>query len=226
MLNGDGSTRRPLGDSLAWRTASWITAAGVIFAVMAMATGLVGRFAEPVEAVTPVTLTVAIFASVVATAGAVSLVKSRNRDLALLSTAASTLSVAKLALSIFGILVLPLVVVTIVALARRAIGRRGVAVAMAVVAGPAVAVGLATVLVIWVQPPLVECRNNGVVSTSRPWWNSSAGSGTSMGSSLGTNSSWGTVTTPGSTYQYRCDANRLVEFRRTSPVRTAGNCGC
>ena len=179
-----------------------------------MAVNLVQRSSEPVEAVTPGTLIVALIGAIFATAGATVLALSRDRDITLLSAAASVLVIFVLVLSIFGILVLPFIALAIAALARRATGRRGLA--MEVLAGPALAVGLATVLVIWVQPPLVECEDQGVVSTSRPWWNSTSASGTSMGSSSGTDISSGALTTPSGRYEYRCDGDRLVHFRQTS----------
>ena len=176
-----------------------------------MITDIARRSDEPIEAVTPLTLRIAAAGAVLAVAGAVALATNRNRDLGLLSVAACVLMVSVLALSIFGVLVLPVIVLTIVILGRRASGRRGVARALA--AGPAVAVGVAALLVIWVQPPLVECHENGVSSTGRPWWNTSSGSGTSSISDVATSS--GTIETPSGTYAYRCEGDTLVEFRRT-----------
>ena len=179
-----------------------------------MVTSLVGRAGEAVEAVSPLTLGVAIGASVLALVGASGLALSRNRDLVLLSATTSLLMiVAVLALFSVGILVLPLAIVTVVLLARRTSGRRGLAVPL--LAGPAVAVGLAVLFVIWVQPPLVECHEGGVSGASRPWWGSGGGSGgggevAPSGASVAT----GSIDTPSGHYVYRCEGSTLIEFRR------------
>lgn len=143
--------------------------------------------------------------------GASVLAVSRNGDVVLLSATASMLMiVAVLTLFSVGILVLLLAVVTLVLLGRRTSGRRGLTVPL--VAGPAAAVGLAVLLVIWVQPPLVECHEHGASASSRPWW--SSGNGTGEVSASGASVATGSIETPSGRYVYRCDGRTLIEFRQ------------
>lgn len=215
--NPGAAVRHAPAASRGWAPAAWPVAALTVAAALAMAAGVARRYGDAIEAVTPVTLGVAVTAAAVAVAGGSLLAVSRHRDLALLSTTACVLMVAVVVLSIFGILVLPLVVATVVMLARRATGRRGILVALA--AGPPVAAGTAVLLAIWVQPPLVECRDDGVQVSSRPWWDGASGSGTSQGGPAGSGAagstrSTGEVETPSGRYTYRCDGSTLAEFRR------------
>ena len=178
-----------------------------------MVTSLIGRADEAVEAVSPLTLGVAVAGSVFALAGVSVLAMSRHRDLVLLSATASLLMIAAvLALFSVGILVLPLAVVTLVVLARRTSGRRGLAVPL--LAGPAVALGLVVLFVIWVQPPLVECHERGVSATGRPWWGSGGSSGGEELTSSGVSVATGSIDTPSGRYVYRCEGSTLTEFRR------------
>ncbi len=204
-----------------WTAFALGVAAIVVLAAVAMMASVAGRSGEAVEAVSPLTLAMAAGGSALAVLGASALTLNRHRDVALLSAMASTLmAVAVLALFSVGVLVLPLAVVTLVRLVRRASGRRGIAVPL--LAGPAIAVGLALLLVIWVQPPLVECQPNGVSQSSRPWWGSGGNSGS--GSSSGTGGSGsaelspsgvatGSIETPSGRYVFRCEGGKLVEFR-------------
>jgi hypothetical protein len=207
--------RRFPPESLGWTAVGWGVAATIVVTEAAMVASLVGRAGEAIEAVSPLTLGVAVWASVLALVGASVLALSRHRDLVLLSATASMLMiVAVLALFSIGILVLPLAVVTFVLLVRRTSGRRGLAVPL--LAGPAVAVGLAVLFVIWVQPPLVECHEHGVSGTSRPWWGSggSGGSGGGEVTPSGVSVATGSIDTPSGRYLYRCEGSTLIEFRR------------
>lgn len=193
---------------------AWLFAAAVAVSSAVMVLDVARRSGEAIEAVSPTTLSVAVTASLAAMAGAAAVVITRDRDLALLSAAGSILVVGALALStIFGILVVPLIVATIIVLGRRSSGRRGIGVAL--ISGPAIALGLAVLLAIWVQPPLVECGETGVTTTSRPWWDSSSGSGTSSISKSGANVSTGSIETPSGTYEYGCEGGKLTKFRPT-----------
>jgi hypothetical protein len=120
--------------------------------------------------------------------------------------------VAVLALFSVGMLVLPVAVVTLVLLGRRASGRGRLVVPL--LAGPAVAVGLTVVFVIWVQPPLVECHEHGVTGNSRPWWESGGGIGSGEVSPSGVSVATGSIETPSGRYVYRCKGPTLTEFRR------------
>jgi hypothetical protein len=205
--------RRFHAERLGWTAVGWAVAAAVVVTEAAMVTSLVGRAGEAIEAVSPLTLGVAVGGSVLALVGATVLAMSRHRDLVLLSATASMLMiVAVLALFSVGFLALPLAVVTLVLLGRRTSGRQGLAVPL--LAGPAVAVGLAVLFVIWVQPPLVECREHGVSGTSRPWWGSGSGSGSGEVSPSGVSVATGSIETPSGRYVYRCEGRTLIEFRR------------
>ena len=183
-----------------------VVAVAVVVATLAMVASLVGRAGDDVEAVTGWTLAVAIAATVLAATGAAVLATSRDRDVTLLATLASLLVVATMFLSIVGLVVLPFTVAALAALRRRTAGRRDIAAAL--LAGPTIAVGLAALLVVWVQPPLVECHRNGVTTTGRPWWDTTSGSGSGTPGGIST----GTIDTPSGSYRYRCEGDRLVEF--------------
>lgn len=191
---------------------AWLFAAAVAAGSAAMVLDIAFRSSEAIEGVSPLTLAVAVTASVMGAAGAAAVVITRDRDLALLSAAASILLVAALALSIFGILVLPLIVATIIVLGRRSSGRRRTA--LALISGPAIAIGLAVLLAIWVQPPLVECGERRVTTTSRPWWDGGSSSGASSFSKSGANVSTGSIATPSGRYEYLCEGGKLTHFRR------------
>ncbi len=192
---------------------AWLFAVAVAVSSAVMVLDVARRSGEAIEAVSPPTLSVAVTASLAAMAGAAAVVITRDRDLALLSAAGSILVVGALALSIFGILVVPFIVATIIVFGRRSSGRRGIGVAL--ISGPAIALGLAVLLAIWVQPPLVECGETGVTTASRPWWDSSSGSGTSSISKSGANVSTGSIETPSGTYVYGCEGGKLTKFRPT-----------
>lgn len=205
--------RRFHAEPLGWTVVGWAVAAAVVVTEAAMVTSLAGRADQAIEAVSPLTLGVAVGGSVLALVGATVLAVSRHRDLVLLSATASILIiVAVLALFSVGFLALPLAVGTLVLLGRRTSGRRGVAVPL--LAGPAVAVGLAVLFVIWVQPPLVECHEHGASSTSRPWWGSGSGSGNAEVTPSGVSVATGSIETPSGRYVYRCEGATLIEFRR------------
>jgi len=194
----------------AWRAVARAVAPAVVLAALAMMASLVGRVGEPVEAVSPLTLGVALGASLFALVGASVLATARHHDAALLSAIVSILMIgAVLSLFSIGIVLLPLAIVTLVLLVRRVQGRKGLAAPL--LAGPAVSVGLAVLSVIWVQPPLVECHQNGVGANSRPWWGSSSGSGEQSPSG---GVATGSIETPSGRYVYRCEGQRLTEFRR------------
>lgn len=196
-----------------WNAVAWVVAATIVVTAVAMMAGIAGRAGEAIEAVSPLTLGMAAGGTVLAVVGASGLAMSRHRDVALLSAMASTLVIlTALALFSVGILVLPLAVVTLVLLARRVPGRRGLAVPL--LAGPAVALGVALLLVIWVQPSLVECQKNGVSQSSRPWWGSGDGRESGSGQLSPSGVATGSIETPSGRYVYRCEGGTLIEFRR------------
>lgn len=196
-----------------WDAAALVVAVVVAGASVAMLASIAARAGDAVEALSRLTLGVAVVSAACAVSGAAVCALSSHRDEVLLAVTASVLLVAAFALSIFGILLLPFVLGTVAVLGRRAVRRNGLA--LGVLAGPAVAVGLAVLVVIWAQPPLVDCRQDGVVGSSRPWWGTSSGSGATAGSSPSEAVSVGSIDTPSGRYAYRCEGSRLTEFRRT-----------
>lgn len=202
---------QPLG----WTALAWAVAAAVVVASTAMTASLAGRTGEAIEAVTPLTMGVAAGGSALAAVGAGVLAMSRHRDVALLSVTASFLMIIALVfLFSVGILAGLLAALILARLGRRTSGRKGLAVPM--LAGPAVAVGVVVMFVIWVQPPLVECTEGGVRGTGRPWWGSSGGGSSSTGetSPSGFSVVTGSIETPSGWYVYRCEGPTLTEFGR------------
>ena len=211
--------RRFQPTSPGWAAVARAVTGAVVITTAAMLTSVAGRAGEAVQAVTPLTVGVAVAGSVLAVGGAGALALTRHGDVALLSAAASMLMVVAVA-SLFsvGVLVLPFAVVTLVLLGRRLSERRGLAVAL--LAGPAVAVGLVVLFVIWVQPPLVECHQHGASGSTRPWWRTGSGAGTGAGADSAAVSAsspavtTGSIETPSGRYVYRCEGGKLTEFRR------------
>ena len=200
-------------DGRTWSAGARVLAAAIGVASVAMAVDLLNRADVPVEVVTPPTLAIAIGASLIALGGAATMGATRHGDVAVLGFAASMLLLMAVALTIFGVLVLPLVIAVVIVIVRRVAGRQGIPVAL--LAGPAAAVGIAMLFVIWVQPPVVECLADGVRVTSRPWWSSDSGSGESGTAVSGVSTSTGFIDTPAGEFEYTCRGDRLAEFRRT-----------
>ena len=200
-------------DGRTWGTGARVLAAAIGVASVAMAVDLLNRAGEPVEVITAPTLAIAIGASLIALGGAITMGATRHGDVAVLAFVTSMLLLMAVALTIFGVLVLPLVIAVVIVIVRRVAGRHGIAVAL--LAGPATAVGIAMILVIWVQPPVVDCLADGVRVTSRPWWSSDSGSGESGTAVSGVAMSTGLIDTPAGEFEYTCRGDRLVEFRRT-----------
>ena len=208
MVNADVAQ-----DGRFWIVGSRVLAAALSVASISMAIDLARRSDVPVEVVTPLTLTIALGACVVVLAGAAAVAATRSGDVAVLAFSASILLLVAVALTIFGVVVLPFVIGVVLLAARRAVGRHHVA--TAIFAGPLMAVGIATLLVIWVQPPVVECHEDAVETTSRPWWGSESGSGSSGASVSGASVSRGSLQTPAGSFEYQCDGTVLADFRRS-----------
>jgi hypothetical protein len=203
---------RAAKDGRSWTAGARVLAAAICVLSVAMAVDLARRADVPVEVVTPLTLALAFAACVVVFAGAAAAVATRNGDVAVLAFSASMLLLVAVALTIFGVFVLPFVTAIVVVLARRTAGRRRVA--LAALSGPVMAAGVAVLLVIWVQPPVVECHEDGVEATSRPWWGSESGSGSSSSAVLGEIISRGSIQTPAGVFEYECRGPVLMEFSR------------
>lgn len=193
-----------------WSIAAWIVASVAVAGGGLMFIDLLRRAGDDVHAITGTTLLVIVVGFVLTSIGLVAVVRSHHRDLVLLSAAVTVLVLGAIVLTIFGLVLLPVIALTIVVLGRRATGRPVVLPALA--GGAALALGLAVLFVLWVQPPIVRCHDRGVSTSSRPWWNVSSGSGSS--SAVGGRSG-GTLETPSGTYVYECTGDRLTEFRKT-----------
>lgn len=199
---------------LAGGAAAGIIGGGLLLAAVSMAASIVDRADVPVEMISGRMVTLAVGAAILVATGVLYLALTKNRDLVLLSGAAALLLLASVAgMFSIGLLVLPFAVGAIYLVARRSKGRQGIAAAL--LAGPAIAAGLSLLLIIWVQPPVVECLENGVATNSRPWWDSgsSSGEGASRHSQFGESVSTGTLETPEARYVYRCTDGKLTQFR-------------
>lgn len=201
--------RRLVGSALAG-----LIGGGVLLAAVTMAASIADRSDVPVEAISRTMVTVALVAVVVVAIGIISFAVTKNRDIVLLSGLSMLLVLVTIAgLFSVGILVLPFTIGAIYLLIRRASGRTGLV--RALLAGPVIAIGLSVLWVIWVQPPLVECNESGVTTSSRPWWGSGGESGEESGSVAGGGQiSRGTLQTPGGRYVFSCRGDQLIQFRR------------
>ena len=192
-----------------------LLAGSLLLASVSMAASIADRADVPVEAITGTMVTLAVGAVVLVGIGVITLAVSKNRDILLLSALATLLVLATIAgLFSIGILVLPFAVGAIYLLIRRASGRAGLPGPL--LAGPAIAIGLSVLWVVWVQSPLVECAESGVTTSSRPWWNSGAesGEGSSTSAEGDGQASRGTIETPDGRYVFTCQGDELTRFRR------------
>ncbi len=191
-----------------------LLAGGLLLVSVLMAASIADRSDVPVEAISGTTVTVAIGAAVLVGIGVIAFTVTKNRDIVLLSALSMLLLLLTIAgLFSIGILVLPLTMGAIYLLIRRASGRNGLT--RALLAGPAIAIGLSVLWVVWVQPPLVECTDAGASTSSRPWWTSGGSSGEgSSGMQSGGVVTSGTLNTPSGRYVFRCTDGELTQFRR------------
>ena len=201
------SSRRPAG---------YVFAAGAVILVAVYLTVVtVHHWGRPVYAVPSVALAISVTSAALAIAGAVGMVAVRRRDAALVSALVGLLmAVGVLALFSIGLLFLLAGTGIAIALARRLSGSEPAAVAVAVASGAAIAVGLATAALLAIQPPVVECSDNGIRISSSIWSGGSS-SGSSRGGPGGY--STGTITQGSTTYKFTCSDGHLVEFRSATP---------
>lgn len=191
-----------------------LLAGGLLLVSVSMAASIADRSDVPVEAVSGTTVAVALAAVALVGIGVIAFAVTKNRDIVLLSALAMLLLLLTIAgLFSIGILVLPFTIGAIYLLIRRASGRAGLT--RSLLAGPAIAVGISVLWVVWVQPPLVECNESGVSTSSRPWWGSGGESGEgSMSVESGREVSRGTLDTPSGRYIFSCRDGELIQFRR------------
>jgi hypothetical protein len=163
---------------------------------------------QAVYAMPPVALAVALAGAALAVVGAAGMVAVRRHDAALLVAVVATLmTMGVLSLFSVGLLFLLAGLAIAVALARRLSGS-GVA---AVASGLAMTVGLAAAGLVAIQPPVVECLENGTRSSSSIWSGTGSSSGSTRSGPGG--SSAGTVTHGSKTYSFTCRDGRLIGFR-------------
>ena len=205
---------------LAGSALAGLLAGGLLLVAVSMAASIADRSDVPVEAISGTTMAVAFGAAVLVGIGVIAFAVTKNRDIVLLSALSMMLVLLTIAgLFSIGILVLPFTIGAIYLLVRRTAGRKGLA--RALLAGPAIAIGLSVLWVVWVQPPLVQCTDVGAQVSSRPWWTSGGSSGESSGgtdSATGMQSDGqttkGTFGTPAGRYIFSCRGDELVQFRR------------
>lgn len=194
--------------------AAGLVGGALLLGATVMTASIVDRSDVPVEAVSATTVAVSIAAALLVVAGVVVMALTKHRDVLLLAAAATILVLLSVVgLFSIGVLVAPFAVGAIYLLLRRSAGRTGLV--LPLVAGPVIAVGLSILLIVWIQPPLVECRDGGAATSSRPWWSTGTSSGQGSSSVAGTeDASTGTLETPWGSYVFRCEGSDLTEFRR------------
>jgi hypothetical protein len=166
---------------------------------------------EPVYELPVLAVVTVCVAALIAIGGAVALMFAREPGVAILGALATLLFVVGLlALASVGALLL-LASATIVVVMARRWRAHGTS---AVLSGGVASLGLAVVLVVSSQPPVVDCSDHdGVQGSSRAWWGGSRGgahSGIESSSPDGTVS--GTITAGSRNYSYTCRDGRLVTF--------------
>ena len=191
-------------------------AAAALIAAAAVAVG-VWRFAAlarqwrvPAYAMPGHVIAVASVALAAVVIGAVAGARTARVEITLLSIVATALLVYGF-LAIFSI-GLPLLVLGVLLWAVLVRRLRGGAPLSLLAAGPVLALGLATVVVLSSQLPVVSCERGGGVITATPIWlfgGSESGSGSgSSDSAIRT----GTVTLGSTTFTFACDGDHLVRF--------------
>jgi hypothetical protein len=157
-----------------------------------------------------------VVAGALATVAAVGMTLIPRPRVAVLAAVVAGLAVAGLAtvLSI-GLLLLPVAIVAAFAImpALRGTGRRGWA--LGLLCGIPLGMGLVTVSIVSIQPPLVRCGRDTVNVSDRAWW----GGGTATTSEV----DWlrpdengsGRITEGGQTFRYACRGTTLVGFAKS-----------
>jgi hypothetical protein len=174
---------------------------------------LVDHRSQPAYAMPLGVIAVAATALAVIVAGAVAAVLRPRVDLTLVSLAATLLLVyGFLGIFSIGLPLLGLGIALVAVLARR---YSAGAPRSSMLSGPALAIGLVTLLLLAGQMPVVACERGGVTGGTPIWlaFGSASGSTSSIGSS-GSDLHSGRVSLDGSTFTYTCAGGRLVRFRR------------
>jgi hypothetical protein len=187
-------------------------AVAVVAVVMALRT--VAHANEPVYDLPAIAVVTVCVATAVVVGGAIAMARSRQPHLALLSALSMLLFVVGvLAILSIGILLLIAAVAVLVVLVHQSRANLDRA---AVLGGAVSSFGLVAVLVVSLQPPIVECLDSGVRTTSRAWWGGSgAGSGSGTASfDPDSNTASGTITVGSSVYSYTCRDGRLSTFSK------------
>jgi hypothetical protein len=174
---------------------------------------LAGHGRQPAYAMPPGVMPVAAVALVMVVLGAAVIARSARVDITVLSVLTTFLLVyGVLGIFSIGLPLLALGVATCSVLVRRLSG--GVPRSV-LAAGPGLAVGLVTLVVLAGQLPVVSCQRGGMTGGTPIWLyggGASGGSGSVSSSSDGDVHS-GRVTLGGSTFTFTCTGDRLVRFR-------------
>lgn len=105
---------------------------------------------------------------------------------------------------VIGVLLFVVALVWMAGATQRAADRRGLA------GGLLVALGLPVAALVVTDGPLVECRPDGVSTSSSLFRGTESSTGSGTSTEGGTTK--GTITSGDRTYTYRCDGGRLVDF--------------
>jgi hypothetical protein len=193
--------------------ASALVGAAVVAGVVVLTLETVRHARQPVYELPVLAVVTVCVAAVIAIGGAVALMLAREPGVAVLSALATLLFVfGLLALASVGALLLLASVTIVVLMARR---WRAHGDASAVVSGGIASLALAVVLVVSSQPPIVDCLDHGVQTSSRAWWGAGRGGPHSgFGSSTPDGTVSGSITTGSRNYSYTCRDGRLVTFAK------------
>jgi hypothetical protein len=195
--------------------ASTLLAGAVIAGVVVMTVRTVRHAREPVYELPVLAVVTVCVAAVIAIGGAVALMNAREPGVAILSALATLLFVfGLLGLASVGALLLLASATIVVLMARR---WRAHGDASAVLGGGIASLGLAVVLVVSSQPPVVDCLDHGVKTSSRSWWGAGRGGPHSGdGSSAPDGTVSGSITAGSRNYSYTCRDGQLVTFTEGS----------
>lgn len=176
-----------------------------------MAFDLIRRADDVIEGVSAEVLVVAVIAGATGCCGAAGILLSRS-DAGVLALTATLVFGASVAIMPFGLGTLPFAfVIGRMAIQRRALALRGL---VPLFSGTMAGLGVLMVALLWMQPPIVECRATGVSVNHRPWWRSGEVSGQDAAGTDAGAASRGSVETPDGRIEYECRGGELTEVRR------------
>jgi hypothetical protein len=159
----------------------------------------------------PGVMLVAAVALVMVVLGAAVVARSARVDVTVLSVLTTFLLVyGVIGIFSIGLPLLALGVATCTVLVRRLSG--GVPRSL-LVAGPGLAIGVVTLVVLAGQLPVVSCQRGGMIGGTPIWLYGGGASGSSGSVSSESDVHSGSVTLGGSSFTFTCAGDRLVRFR-------------